>query len=155
MKKIVLVRCGAHSRRSGRLTDRGNRQVVKLAEKLRPAIQKPALILASPLSRAIDAASALATALHLTFKDKEHARRALQTCDGRLLDPAAIVDLIRDQADRCETLILVGHMELVQDFPGWLASLLFDQPGCMKGEKNLHAQYALVVDCDSETTQIV
>lgn len=146
MKTIVLIRHGAYSRRSRRLTQKGYSQIISIADALESIVPSPVTILAPPLGPAMDAARELGIRLKTTPKKDQ----ALE----RHLDPAAVVDLIRAQAGQCETLVLIGRMELVQDFPGWLANLLF-QRGSFDGRKNLHANCALVIDCKTATARVV
>ena len=155
MQTIILIRYGKYSRRTHRLTRNGHDQIRVLAEKLEPFIRRPATLFSSPLYPAVDAASALGIALELISAPyyRVETKPALRPGVGGL-DSAAIVDLIRAQTDKCETLILIGHMELVQNFPNYLASSFFNQPDRIHGG-NLHPNHALVIDCESKTAQVV
>jgi len=156
MKTIILARYGKYSRRTHRLTQNGHGQIRDLAEKLEPLIRRPAILLSSPTYPALDAAWTLGAALELiSIPYRVETNPALRPRMGGGLDSEAIIDLIRAQADKCETLVLVSAMELVQEFPDHLASSLFNQSGYAHGKKNLHPDCALVIDCEKKTMQVV
>lgn len=85
------------------LTPRGERDARRIGERLREHRPRPALIVASPATRALHTAQLVAAAIDYPPQEIALERRLY------LAQPAAIVAIIAAQSAAVETLLVVGH----------------------------------------------
>lgn len=85
------------------LADRGERDALRIGERMRQQRLRPALILTSPAARALRTAEFVARTLDYPRDDIALDRRLY------LAEPDAIVEIIAAQDAAIETLLVVGH----------------------------------------------
>lgn len=144
MKHLIIARHG-HFGLDYKLSDRGRAQIVILADKLRSFTEgKKALILTSPAPRAHESAKTLIAVLgiesevhDILWSDEEH--------DWSM--PKAL-DLIKSRQMVVDTLILMTHLEYVENLPYWFGKEFLQVE---LRSRDIDRGEAWVVDCQKKT----
>jgi phosphohistidine phosphatase len=110
MKRLLLLRHATAVPAAHPLTDsarplaeRGERDALRIGERLRQHGMLPALIVSSPAARALQTAELVATAIGYRREEIALERRLY------LAEPAALIAIISAQNAALETLLVVGH----------------------------------------------
>lgn len=141
--RLYMVRHGKAERTSEtgrdedrRLTERGERQAKFLADVIRSHDDPPALLLASPIRRAIETAQILHAAIGAELRTDE------SLITGQ---PASLaISLIQDHAANTNSLMLVGHNPQLEEVIEWLSR------GRCSGCDELRTGEAVILDAPAE-----
>lgn len=149
MERLILFRHGRYNG-SLELSDEGRQQMEVLAEKIRPELSggKRALILSSTAPRARQSAEVVGGILELAIELHE----VLWSDNDHVEDFDATLALIQDRQEEADVLILVSHLEYVEDFPRFFGRKVLDVP-----VQSMDPGYAegCIIDCASKTVRLL
>lgn len=111
MQRLIIVRHGDYGGRS--LTAFGREDIAKLGERLKSTINGGRiLILTSTAIRARESAEILSQILGVEIEENE-----ILGSEDYMEDMEATLGLVRSKKEAADVLILVTHMEFVEEFP--------------------------------------
>lgn len=146
MKKIILIRHGIYGL-DGRLDEWGHQQVNALAEKLPVHLAGlSGYILTSPSPRALDSAEMLRARFGFGIE-----KRQILLVD-QLHKPKfpGLWQVIKAKEKVADVLLLMTHMEYVDEFPNYFSIKEWDLPAAFGPQKSNYAS-AFVIDCLART----
>lgn len=148
MQKLILVRHGEYGADLG-LTATGEQQIRSLIPALAAMTQgRKFAVVTSTATRARESAAILATGLQTVFEEN----RLLGADDLWMEKHQELLDYIKEATRQLDVLILVTHMEYVDQFPHYFAQieLQTELPYHMsrKGE-------VVVIDCEAKSLTVI
>jgi len=144
MKYLILVRHGEYDR-AYHLSSNGREQVVALAEKLKSFVNGSSVIIFTSIAdRARESADILCSFFGVDYEKHE----ILWSENDHPANFLGTLNLVRSNKDRADILILVTHIEYVEDFPSYFTE---NELGTKLRSTSVGKGEALVIDCQQKT----